>query len=186
MPKVDPFDPFLALVNARAMHLASLAIERYIRKRPALMHILFWPEMTTEALGLELHIKCLHAVRGRFPDGHGIKALYESLDAADRRDIELYLEGVFMVNPHYSDVTNRRTQIDIESILIRADEMFKRGRYWHEGKLPLADSGGRIGDAGIAPLSDAIFILLQKIHPDWWDKLKQFRIAGLDDGKQST
>ena len=184
--KVKPFDPFLAFVNARATHLASFAVEDYVALRPALKHVLFWPEMANEALGLELHLKCLHAVRGRFEEGHSIKILFDKLDASDKAEIEARMAGLIAINPHYRDVQSRGTRIDLDSILVRADEMFNRARYWHEGIFPLADAADHIGDAGMAPMSDAIFDLLLSIHPEWWDGLKRFRIAALDDDTQPT
>lgn len=165
------------------MHLASFGIEEYIASHPKLQPHLFWPEMIMEAFGLELHLKCLHAVRGRFEAGHGIEELYDNLDAADKADIESRLVALIDKNPHYADADRRGTQIDIRSILVRSDEMFCKGRYWHECKVPRADSRGHIGDAGTASLSDAIFEKLLQMNPDWWERLKQFRIEGLDDGE---
>jgi hypothetical protein len=184
MKKPKPFDPFLCFVNARGMHLASFAIEEYVNTKPHIKNHLFWPEMIMEAFGLELHLKCLHAVRGHFEGGHGIKDLYKNLDPKDKQEIEARLTALIAKNPHYADVLTRGTQIDIDSILDRSDEMFCKGRYWHECEIPRTDSRGHIGDAGTAPLSDAIFELLLSINPDWWDKLKSFEIVGLDGGVQ--
>ena len=184
----DPFDPFLCFVNARAMHLSSFAIEQFVESQPAIRHIMFWPEMVMEAFGLELHLKCLHALRGRFDGGHGIKELYDNLDPDDRAGIQTRFAELMAINPHYADadVQRRGTLLDMESVVIRADEMFYKGRYWHEGLLPRQDSRGHIGDAGTAVLSDAIFELLLAVKPEWWKMLTQFRINGLDDGTQST
>ena len=64
--------------------------------------------------------------------------------------------------------------------------MYVKKRDWHEGDLPVADSSDKIGNAGMGPLSDAIYSLLQRLNPDWEQRLRTFKINGLDDGRPPT
>jgi hypothetical protein len=180
------FDPFLAFVNARGFHIASSAIDNDAIARPILKYILFWPNLATEALGLELHLKCLRAVRGNFEVGHDIEEQYGALLPEDKAEIEERLAHLISINPHYRDYKERGAYVDIQSILQRAKNMYTDARYWHEGKWPSMDSHGRIGNAGIGPLSDAIYELLIRLHPDWPERLRHFKINHYDDGQQPT
>ena len=77
-----PIDPFFTFCNARAFYVSTIILNQ---QKP---HNLFQaPLLMCEIFALELHIKCLHHIHKRSPDGHNTKALFDSLVHGDRKKI---------------------------------------------------------------------------------------------------
>jgi hypothetical protein len=168
-------DPFLVFVNARSFQLAATVIDAQPQK-----DFFLWPTIVTESFSLELHIKCLHRLRRRNLWGHDVRELFYKLSKRDQRQTAKYLQEVVSQHPLYSQATSEGIHLDVDSILMRASNMFMRARYWHELEMPNRDSYGHATTAGIGPLSDAVMQLILDLRPDWREKIKtvKFKFPG--------
>ena len=170
--RIPSFDPLLCYINARSYLLASNTLHAQPHAS-----VFFWPTMALEAFCLELHLKCLHRVRRRNINGHDVHKLFGLLSKNDRKRLAAYFHEFITAHPNYAEMAAKGVPFDVDSVLMRASNMFMRGRYWHEGQLPARDPLGYASNAGIGNLSDAINRLLLELHPDWTSKLHAFRLT---------
>jgi hypothetical protein len=164
-----PYSAFDIFINARAFLKATGVLATYNDDQ-----FLMFPFFVSEAFTLELHLKCVHRLRRRYPGrAHTVKDLFESLSKADQKKIDRYLQGIIANHPNADELTAVGVDLDVTSILERSNDMFVRGRYWHEGLLPSPDSRGNKSNAGIAPLVRAVESLIFEIQPEWRAKINR-------------
>jgi hypothetical protein len=184
-PALEP-EPFSVFFNARGFHAAAHFLDQKPQK-----HLLAFPMIVCESFGLELHLKALHVLRGRWREvskEHNIRKLFELLSESDQDAIKKYLEQILLIHthPHYDQQSEKDGLFEIDSILDRASTMFVAARYWHEMPLP-TDAKGRASTAAICVLSDSISQLIQDLRPDWTEeKMKGAEFEFVSKRQQST
>ena len=178
MPKKTPRirgkrgDSILLFINARGFHYAAKVVDREESAKSALV----WPMMALETFALELHIKALHRVRRRkAPRGHDVSKLFHELSKSDQKKIGSYLSSSLAKHPQHKQFQTDGVAFDVDSILLRARDMFTRARYWHELELPSQDAREHGTNAGVGLLSDAITRLILDLRPEWREKISNFR-----------
>lgn len=177
-------EEFLLFYNARSFHVSATKLGDLPQT-----DFFLWPTIMCEAFGLELHVKCLLMLRGRTNrDIHGIQSLFDLLSDDDKNRIRDTLQELVLANPLYVEAQSKRAlRLDLETVLKRANKMFVRSRYWHEGVEEEALLNDEMCTAGIGTLSDAITKLILEIRPDWTEeKMKDFNIARLSYSQPPT
>jgi len=172
-----PVDPFDAFLNAWGFHCAATVVSQ----RPE-VKVFAYPKMVNAALALELFIKSLHLIRRRRAKawGHDIEKLFKDLSKSDKKSITKHLENVLSSHPLKNEMLDAGILVDIESILLRSKGMFDKQRYWFE-KPPLGrDSDGRATDAGIEPLTNAVYNFILELKPDWKERYEEYAKNGID------
>lgn len=159
--------PLMVLFSARGFQRAAVVLGEQAEG-----DLMMWPTITCEALSLELHIKALLEERGNQQFGHNAEALYKQLPQADRTRIEEHFNRIAPQHQQYKMAVAAGVAMDVPAVLARAQDMFIRGRYWHEGILPKSDSNGHVGNFGIGSLSDAVMERLFDLHPEWKTQLE--------------
>jgi hypothetical protein len=165
MPKAKrgkPSKPVDVFINAQGFLASANALNAQPQKP-----LFFWPMVVNEALALELLIKCLHRVRRRTLKGHDIHALYGKLSVSDRKKIAQYYNEIVTGHPMYEMFVERGVLFEIDAVLQRSKDTFKRVRYWHEYAEPSRDAEGISSNAGAGSLCDAIRRLLLELNPAW-------------------
>ena len=181
--KPAPFDVFY---NARGFHAAAHILDKQRQK-----HLLVFPMIVCESFALELHLKSLHVLRGRWEKirkTHDIRTLFKLLGPYDKHRIKTHLQQILLrhTHPHYDKQSEKEGLFEIDSILDRASTLFPAARYWHEMPLP-TDSKGRASTAAICVLSDAISQLIQELRPDWTEeKMRKTEFEFVSRTQKST
>lgn len=171
-----PDSPVLVFINAMSWQ----TVVRTLNVQTHHKEILKWPTMVAEALCLELFIKAVHRMRRRkIIKSHGIRADYGRIGRSDRKTIEKYLAESMALHPSYEAAVARGAKLDADSILMRAENMFVHGRYWHELIMPGEDTDKQIGNPGLSNLNDGLRNLILDVHPEWLNAVEHFKFHAL-------
>lgn len=163
--RVSPEDVY---VNALSFRVAAMVLSRPDIATGVDKMLLFWPTVVCEAFSLELFIKCLHAIRRRIPKKkHDVEALYQGLSKADRKTIAKYFYEIVQAHPQHDLALKHGITFDVDSVLQRTRDTFIRVRYWHEKQPPSPDASGKVSNAGVGSLCDALNQFIDELRPQW-------------------
>lgn len=157
-----PSEPVQVFINAYSFRASSIALNAQPEK-----HLFFWPMVVNEAFALELFIKCVHRVRRRDLWGHDVQYMFGKLTKRDRKAITQRYDAIVQRHPLYDKFVDMGVALDIDSVLMRSKDAFPRVRYWHERTMPNRDAQGKVSNAGVGSLCDAIMQFLVELRPAW-------------------
>ncbi|HEX3725126.1 MAG TPA: hypothetical protein VHV08_02745 [Pirellulales bacterium] len=162
------FAPDKAYVNALSFRAAVVALNSCTVSVGVDRLLLFWPTVVCEAFSLELFLKCLHAIRGiPHKQKHDVETLFGVLSTTDKDTTTKYFHEIVQLHPQHSLALMHGVSFDIEAVLQRTKDAFIKVRYWHEGTPPSADASGKISNAGVGSLCDALNRFIDEIRPEW-------------------
>lgn len=177
-------EAFLLFYNARSFHVAATKLEDLPQ-----IDFFLWPTIMCEAFALELHLKCFLTLRNKpFGRIHECEDLFNLLDSDDKDLVRLRLEERILIDPLLRDArAEDGLRLDLESVLKRANRMFVRARYWHEGFTKQSIENDEMCTAGICALTDAITQIILDVRPDWTnEKMKSLSILRKSYRQPST
>lgn len=163
-PSYLAFEVFMA---AQSFGRAALALSDRVPSD----EFFVWPMVVNQALCLELHLKCLRRIRGKYSFGHDAQFIFNQLSRLDRSSIKSHLKRIIAEGP--PDPSLDHKQLELESSLLRNRDTFKTGRYWFEGTLPKPDTYGNRGNAGTDFLTEAVLRRILQLRPVWREQLKR-------------
>ncbi len=170
----DEEDAFLLFYNARAFHVSATTLGDLPQT-----DFYLWPSVVCEAFGLVLHLKCLLMLKKKpFGNIHEINDLFLKLDQSDQDLVRKKLEEMISIDPLLSQHRDEGTlEVDLETVLKRANKMFIRARYWHEGFTKEWLENDEMCTAGIYSLANAIAAIILEMRPDWTEeKMKSLKL----------
>lgn len=173
MSENDPVHPFQIFQHAMGFLDSSKTV--FSELSEGRMYA-FFPAYVLASFGLELILKCLHAMRFGPVRGHRLKELFDQLPADDRKRIEEYFNRTISTDELIKHVESapltKGISHDIDSVLMRCNRIFEIWRYQYENLEWSKDTKGFRGASGIDHVIMAVHRVITDEHPDW---LKKYR-----------
>ena len=121
------------------------------------------PMLVLEVFSLELHLKCLHALRGNRKWGHDIGELFSDLPDGEQAAIAAKFQQQCAGRSEFASLT-------LAAVLDRSKELFEKARYRFEGEEWNPDASGERGNRGFDRLIRSIHDVIEEQQPDWHDR----------------